>query len=177
MEPRIIAIVGKSNSGKTTLVEKLVAGLTQNGHRIGTVKHTHCGFELDREGKDSWRHKNAGAAATLLLKDGQAALIRDDHRAPVEKMIHYLSGMDLILAEGFKSQDLPKIEIFRKEAMHKIPLCLDQDFNVSDTLVAFVTDSAFKPDVPVFGLNDISGMIDFIQARFLGESFRDRNHG
>ena len=162
MKTKIITIVGKSNSGKTTLLEKLIALLTQRGYRIGSVKHAHDGFEMDKEGKDSWRHKKAGARSTLVISENKIALVKDDKTDYIEKMSAYLSDMDIILAEGFKKQNLPKIEVFRTESMHKNPLCMEDE-----NLIAFVTDSGYKPDVPVFGLEDITGIAAFIELNFL----------
>jgi molybdopterin-guanine dinucleotide biosynthesis protein B len=158
----IITIVGKSDSGKTTLLEKLIAELTRRGYRIGTVKHAHHGFEIDTEGKDSWRHKRAGAHAVLVITDDKIAMLKNDRTSDIEKMQAYLSGVDIILAEGFKSQKLPKIEIFRMNSGHKEPLCMNDD-----TLLAFVTDSDFRPHVPLFGLEDIRGLADFIEENHL----------
>ena len=162
MKTKIITIVGKSDSGKTTLLEKLIAELIQRGYRIGTVKHTHHEFEMDTEGKDSWRHRKAGAHATLVISKDKIAMVRDDRTSDIEKMQTYLLGMDIILAEGFKRQALPKIEIFRTNSGHKEPLCMEDD-----TLIAFVTDSGYKPDVPVFGLEDIGRISDFIEENHL----------
>lgn len=162
MKTKIITIVGKSNSGKTTLLEKLIARLAQRGYRIGSVKHAHDGFEMDKEGKDSWRHRKAGAVATLVISESNIAMVKDDKTSYIEKMNTYLSDMDLIMAEGFKNQNLPKIEIFRIKSVHKNPLCL-----ADENLVAFVTDSDHSPDVPVFGLEDIGEIADFIELNFL----------
>nr|NJM04588.1 molybdopterin-guanine dinucleotide biosynthesis protein B [Desulfobacula sp.] len=158
----IITIVGKSDSGKTTLLEKLVAELTRRGYRIGTVKHAHDGFDMDREGKDSWRHKKAGAHTVLVIADDRIALIRDDRTGDLEKMRTYLFDVDIILAEGFKGQPLPKIEIFRTAGGHKAPLCMKDN-----SLIAFVTDSSHKPDVPVFGLEEVGRLADFIEKNHL----------
>ncbi|MFO7911851.1 MAG: molybdopterin-guanine dinucleotide biosynthesis protein B [Desulfotignum sp.] len=163
MAPSIISIAGKSNSGKTTFLEKLIAELTGKGYRIGSVKHTHDGFNLDNKGKDSWRHKKAGASATLVVTDNKIAMVKDDLRSDIEKMQDYLSDMDLILAEGFKRQPLPKIEVFRADGPHAHPLCLD-----SPDLIAFVTDSAFAPNVPVFGLEEVAAVASFIENQYLG---------
>jgi len=165
MAPSIISIAGKSNSGKTTFLEKLIAELTEKGYRIGSVKHTHDGFDLDKQGKDSWRHKNAGASATLVVTDNKIALVKDDLRPDFEKMQDYLSDMDLILAEGFKRQPLPKIEVFRSNGPHAHPLCLN-----SPDLIAFVTDSTFTPPVPVFGLEEAAAVASFLQKRYLGSA-------
>ncbi len=162
MKTQIVSIVGKSNSGKTTLLEKLIAELKQRGFKIGTVKHAHDGFEMDKKGKDSWRHQQAGAAATLVISSGKTALIKNEELDFIEKMQKYLSDTDLIIAEGFKKQTLPKIEVFRLASPHKYPLCMEDN-----NLVAFVTDSDFKPDVPVFGLEDIKPIASFIEKQFL----------
>lgn len=167
MKPYILTIVGKSNNGKTTLMEKLVAALTQKGYRIGTAKHTHCGFDIDKKGKDTWRHRNAGAVSTLMVTDDQVIMIKNDTRKEEEKLQEYLNDADLILAEGFKRLDLPKIEIFRKKSGHDRPLFMDNDALIKKMLKAFVTDSDYKPDVPVFGLNEISSLADFIEKQFI----------
>ena len=162
MKPKVITIVGKSNSGKTTLLEKLIFHLTQKGYKIGSVKHAHDGFEMDKEGKDSWRHKKAGAASTLVISQDKIGLIKDDKTSYFEKMQFYLADNDIILAEGFKKQNLLKIEVFRTQSMHKEPLCMDDK-----NLIAFVTNSDYKLDVPVFGLEDIEKLSDFIELNFI----------
>jgi molybdopterin-guanine dinucleotide biosynthesis protein B len=162
MSPNIVSIVGKSNSGKTTLLEKLIPELTAMGYAIGTVKHAHDGFEMDTEGKDSWRHRNAGAKATLVISDGKIALIKNESSEAVTAMKTYLSDMDLIMVEGFKRQALPKIEIFRVNSSHSHPFCMEDPF-----LVAFVSDSDHRPDVPVFGLEDIKELARFIVQQFI----------
>lgn len=162
MMPTIISIAGQSNAGKTTFLVRLIAELTRRGYRIGSVKHTHHDIDLDQNGKDSWRHKQAGARATLLVTDQQIAMVKDDDRPDIEKMQSYLPDVDLILAEGFKRQPLPKIEIFRTDGPHGHPLFLDHP-----DLIALVTDASFTPSVPVFGLDDIEPVAMFIQDRFL----------
>lgn len=165
MAPKIITIVGKSNSGKTTLLEKIVRELTQRGVRIGSVKHAHDGFEMDKKGKDSWRHRQAGAASTLVVSDNSLVLVKSDSSPFIDKMKACLSDRDIILAEGFKKENLPKIEVFRTDSIHEEPLCL-----ADENLVAFVTDSGYQPDVPVFGLEDIREIADFIQENFLQDA-------
>lgn len=160
--PTIVSIAGQSNSGKTTFLVRLIAELTRRGYRIGSVKHTHHDIDLDQNGKDSWRHKQAGARATLLVTDQQIAMVKDDDRPDIEKMQSYLPDVDLILAEGFKRQPLPKIEIFRTDGPHSHPLFLDHP-----DLIALVTDAPFNLSVPVFGLDDIEPVAMFIQDRFL----------
>jgi molybdopterin-guanine dinucleotide biosynthesis protein B len=166
----IVAVVGKSNSGKTTLLEQLVAVLTRKGYQIGTVKHAHSKLKMDTPGKDSWRHRQAGAAATLVLSDDQVVLIKDDQHSPLEKMLTYLADQDLILVEGFKHMNIPKIEVFRKDGPHKKPLYLDPEIGQSNTIKALVTDDAVTvKDIPVFELNDINTVADFIETRYLSK--------
>ncbi len=162
MEPSIIAIAGRSGSGKTTFLEKLIPVLKGRGYRTGVLKHAHCGFVMDKEGKDSWRHKNAGAAATLVISPGAIALVKDKEDASIEEVKHYLSDMDIIIVEGFKHANLPKLEIFRTAAGHGTPLFLD-DRN----LVGFITDSDYRPNVPIFDLDDIDMVSDFIEEMYI----------
>lgn len=159
----IISIVGKSDSGKTTLIEKLIPELTRRGYRIGTVKHDVHGFEVDREGKDSWRHKQAGAHTVVISSPKKVALIRDVESdltlGEIRKKL--IQDVDLILSEGYKKDVEPKIEIFRKEK-HKELLCTKDN-----NLVAIVSDKEFKVGVPWFFLDDIKGVADFIEKKYL----------
>ena len=159
----IISIVGKSDSGKTTFIEKLLPELVRRGYRVATVKHDVHGFEVDREGKDSWRHKKAGAHTVIISSPTKVALIRD-----VEKDLRLdeirdklVQDVDLILSEGYKKDVQPKIEIFRTEK-HKELLCTKED-----NLVAIVSDKEFDVGVSCFFLDDIKGVADFIEKKFL----------
>src|SRR5512139_3009548 len=111
----IVSIVGKSDSGKTTLIEKLIAELTNRGFRVATIKHNRHGFDIDHEGKDSWRHKRAGAVATVVASPVRIALIEDTTRdydlAEIRNL--YIRNADIVLAEGYKHNPHPKIEVFR----------------------------------------------------------------
>ncbi len=160
----IVSIVGKSDSGKTTLLEKLVKQLTFRGYRIGTIKHDAHSFEIDHEGKDSWRHKQAGAAVTIISSPAKLALVTDtghDHTLSEIRAL-YMRGVDLIMTEGYKRESHPKIEVFRQE-MHRQLLCTDDD-----NLIAIAGNPSAAPvDVPVFDLNDIQPLCDFIEQRFL----------
>jgi len=159
----IISIVGKSDSGKTTLIEKLVPELTRRGYRIATVKHDVHGFEVDREGKDSWRHKKAGAHTVVISSPNKVALIRDVEKDLTldeirEKLIQ---EVHLILSEGYKKDVQSKIEIFRKEK-HQELLCAKED-----NLIAIVSDQPFSVGVPCFDLEDMKGLANFIEKEFL----------
>jgi molybdopterin-guanine dinucleotide biosynthesis protein B len=159
----IISIVGKSDSGKTTLIEKLLPELTRRGYRVATVKHDIHGFEVDREGKDSWRHKKAGAHTVIISSSQKVALIRDvesDLRLD-ELRERFIQDVDLILSEGYKKDSQPKIEIFRKEKYKEL-LCSKED-----NLVALVSNQSFDVGVPCFDLDDMKGLADFIENHFL----------
>jgi molybdopterin-guanine dinucleotide biosynthesis protein B len=159
----IVSIVGKSDSGKTTLIEKLLPELVRRGYRIATVKHDTHGFEVDREGKDSWRHKRAGAHTVVISSPQKVALIRDVERdlTLAELRDRLIQDVDLIISEGYKKDIQPKIEIFRKE-VHQELLCTEDDH-----LVAIVSNQAFDRGVPCFDLDDMAGLADFIEERFL----------
>ncbi|HPC86714.1 MAG TPA: molybdopterin-guanine dinucleotide biosynthesis protein B [Smithellaceae bacterium] len=159
----IVSIVGKSNSGKTTLLEKIVADLVRRGYRIATIKHNRHGFDIDHEGKDSYRHKKAGACTTVLSSPHQLALIQDvDHDHSFQEIRDkYISGADLILTEGFKANDYPKIEVFRAEL--KRGLISSRE----DGLVAVASDVKLEIDVPCLDLNDPGAVADFIEVQFL----------
>ena len=159
----IISIVGKSDSGKTTFIEKLLPELTRRGYLIATVKHDVHGFEVDREGKDSWRHKQAGAHTVVISSPNKVALIRDVKKdLSLEEIREKLiQEVDLILSEGYKKDVQPKIEIFRKEKYEEL-LCTEKD-----NLVAIVSNKKFRVDVPCFFLDDFKGVADFIEKKFL----------
>jgi len=159
----IISIVGKSDSGKTTLIEKLVPELTRRGYRIATVKHDVHGFEVDREGKDSWRHKKAGAHMVVISSPNKVALIRDVEKDLTLDEIRdkLIRDVDLILSEGYKRDVQPKIEIFRKEK-HQELLCAKED-----NLIAIVSDQTFNVGVPCFDLEDMKGLSSFIEKEIL----------
>ena len=159
----IVSIVGKSDSGKTTLIEKLLPELTRRGFRIATVKHDVHGFEVDREGKDSWRHKQAGAHTVVIASPQKVALIRNVEKDWTLEEIggKLIQDVDLILSEGYKKDVQPKIEIFRKEK-HKELLCTQEDH-----LVAIVSNQVFEVGVPCFDLDDMKGLGDFIERTFL----------
>jgi molybdopterin-guanine dinucleotide biosynthesis protein B len=159
----IISIVGKSDSGKTTLIEKLVPELTRRGYRVATVKHDVHGFDVDREGKDSWRHKQAGAHTVVISSPNKVALIRDVEKDLTLDEIRdkLIQDVDLILSEGYKKDVQPKIEIFRKEK-HKELLCTKEDH-----LVAIASNKKFDVGIPCFGLEDMKGLADFVEKEFL----------
>ena len=163
----VISVVGRSNSGKTTLLEKLIRELTARGRRVGTVKHHYHGpVEVDVPGKDSWRHRRAGAVAVALCSREAFFVVRDEpEELHLEAIVHRaLAGVELVLTEGFKSGGMPKIEVNR--AAQGVPLLCGAD----DQLVAVVADHALEVPVPRFGLEEVAGLADFIEREFLQTS-------
>jgi len=156
-----LSIVGFSGSGKTTLMERLIGELTCRGLRIGSIKHDSHGFEMDHPGKDSWRHKQAGAAVSMIASPHQIGMVRDVNRdRRLEELVDMLPDIDLALAEGFKRGTHPKIEIHRPAANPE-PVCRDDPH-----LLAVVSDAALDWGVPCYGLDEICALADFIEKRF-----------
>jgi molybdopterin-guanine dinucleotide biosynthesis protein B len=164
----IVSIVGKSNSGKTTLIEKLIAELTHRGWRVATIKHNRHGFEIDHEGKDSWRHKRAGAVATVLASPARIAVIEDAEKdySLAEIAERYICNADIILAEGYKINPHPKIEVFRTDLQHG-RLC-----GPGDNLLAVAGDRPVRSEAPFYDWNDVQGLADLISERFLARKAR-----
>ena len=166
----VIGFCGYSGSGKTTLVEQLIAHLKRHGQRVSVVKHAHHAFDIDHEGKDSWRHRHAGAFEVVIASDRRLAKIREfETRADptVHDLIAELDACDWVLVEGFKRAALPKIEIWR--ASTDQPAQYPRDHHI----VAICTDSAGQlpqPTVlPVIDLNDAEAVTNFLIAS--GERF------
>ncbi len=159
----MVSIVGKSDAGKTTLLEKLVPELIARGYGIGTIKHDVHGFDIDHEGKDSWRHKHAGAHTVAISSPRKVAVVKDvETEDTLDGLsLKYFQDVDIIITEGYKNKDKPKIEIFRSEA-HDEPLCKNDD-----SLVALVSDASLDLGVPRFELEDIKGLADLVERKFL----------
>ncbi len=157
---KVIAIVGHSGSGKTTLIEQLLPLLNEAGLKIATLKHTHHQVPLDTPGKDSWRFKQAGAMASMLVTPEALQLVADAAAPhdPVQLAQRYLGEMDLVLAESFSDANCPKIEVLRA-ACSTAPRC-------ADGLIALVTDvTEAHPQLPHFALDDIDGIARFILSQ------------
>jgi len=159
----IVSITGRSNSGKTTLIEKMIPELNRRGYRVATIKHNLHGFEIDHEGKDSWRHKKAGAKITILASPGKVAVIEDVEADMdiADLRQHYVHDVDIILSEGFKGNPHPKIEVFRSTLKHE-RLC-----TAEDNLIAVASDVSLTGETPCYDLHDIKGLADLIEELFL----------
>jgi molybdopterin-guanine dinucleotide biosynthesis protein B len=138
---RIISIIGRKNAGKTTLTVALASELRRRNYRVMTIKHGHHSAQVDREGTDSWRHFHEGKAERVLLATpGLRAVIErsEDEYDPVALARRYLAGADIVLAEGYKRSDLPKIEVYRSSLSD--PPLYDPKAPNADEWVAIVTD-------------------------------------
>jgi molybdopterin-guanine dinucleotide biosynthesis protein B len=163
-ETPILCFVGRSNSGKTTLIERVIPELVKEGYRIATIKHAGHGFDLDTEGKDSWRHKQAGAETVVVMSKASLAVFTDVQQETTLPMLRdrYINaGTDLIIAEGWKSEGYPKIVIVREHVGE-----VDVSF---DGLLAVVSNKQFDhppAGVPVFDPDDIPGITAVITSHF-----------
>jgi len=163
--PPAVTFVARSGTGKTTLLEKLIAVMVRRGWTVGALKHDVHNFEIDHEGKDSWRLTRAGATLTAISSPEKSALVRRHEREPsAEELLRDFIGMDLVVTEGFKRSALPKIEIHRA-ALGDPLLCRVNGYD--PTLIAIVSDTHLPVDVPCFDLADISALADFLEKRLL----------
>lgn len=157
----IVCFVGRSNSGKTTFIERVIPELVRAGYKVATVKHAGHGFDLDTEGKDSWRHKQAGASSVVILSKGSMAMFADvsDQMKVEDVRDRFLdASYDLILAEGWKNEGYPKIVIVREQV---------GEISISqDGLLAVVSDKLVDLNVPVFSLDDVPAVASLIMKHF-----------
>lgn len=155
---RVYGVIGWKNSGKTSLMERLVSEITGRGFTVSTVKHVHHTVDLDQPGKDTWRHRQAGAREVVLASADRLAILVE-HRGPEPELPAVLARMapvDLILVEGYKRDAHPKLEVWRAETGHPL-------IQPGDPLVrAVATDAALTLPVPVLDLNDTRAVADFI---------------
>jgi len=163
--PPVVSIVSKKGAGKTTLIEKLIPHLKDRGFRVGTVKHDTHGFDIDHEGKDTWRHKQCGAEIVAISSPWKISVIKDvaEEMALDSIVAQYFGGMDLVLTEGYLRAGKPQIEVFRN-ARHAKPLYSPGD---TGSLAALMADSEIDLGVPWFHVDDIPALGDFIATRFL----------
>lgn len=158
--PRLFGIVGWSGQGKTTLLVELVALLTARGLKVSTIKHAHHDFDLDKPGKDSWRHREAGAAEVLISSGTRWALLHENRGAPepgLDDLLPKLGPVDLVLVEGFKRHAHPKLEVWRK-AQGQTPLWREEG-----DIVAVASNDPLPPDAPrPLALDDHQAIAAFI---------------
>ena len=156
---KLYGVTGWKNAGKTGLMERLVQEFVARGIRVSTVKHAHHTFDVDHEGKDSHRHRIAGASEVLLASRNRFALmheLRDDDEPTLDMLLSKLAPVDLVLIEGYKRDRHPKIEAFRAETGNALIAPDDP------TIRAIASDTPIDLDRPVFDLNDTKSIADFI---------------
>ena len=164
----VVSVVGKSDSGKTTLMERLIRGLADRGYRVGTVKHHVHDFDIDVPGKDSWRHAKAGAAVSLVSAPSKLGMTRVmDHEASLEELLACAGDVDILLTEGYRRAGNVRIEISRRARSTEL-VCEPGE------LFALVTDNdeIEAPRVPAFGLDEVEPLVDLIETTFLGSEVR-----
>lgn len=159
-----LTFIGKSNSGKTTLLVKLIPELKNKGYRVATIKHSHHNVVIDKEGKDSWKHRAAGSETVVLISGKQVSCVRDFQEEPTLEFVrdNYIHDVDIILAEGFKGSKMPKIWVFRGDSSSVI--------NKDDNLIAVASDRKVSINTPWFDINDVKKLADFIEKTFLNAS-------
>jgi len=164
----VVSIVGKSGVGKTTVMEKLIAELKKRGYRVATLKHNVHGFDIDLEGKDTWRYAQAGSDTVAISSSHKIAIIRKvGHDHTLAELNRFIgTDFDIILAEGFKQDKAPKIEVHRQELGAEL-LCNKEE------LLAIATDERLEIDVPQYTLEDARGIADLIEKRFFDREQED----
>jgi molybdopterin-guanine dinucleotide biosynthesis protein B len=161
--PPVISLIGKSNSGKTTLLEKLIPQIISHGFRVGVLKHHTHDFTFDVPGKDTWRHKQAGAEVVVLATPYGVGVVRDiKSDLSIDELVRqYYQDVDIVITEGYKKGPHPKIEVCRAD--NQKPTIADRD----ESWVAFATDKLINTELPVFDINDHLGLASFIISSFL----------
>lgn len=161
MTKPVFGIIGWKNSGKTTLTERLVRNLTDRGLNVATVKHAHHSFDIDREGTDSFRHRQAGAVETAIVSANRWALmheLREEQEPELSDIIHRMSLSDIIIVEGFKNGSHPKLECRRQSARDTAPLA----DRIPNIVAVACEEPAQEASPPQFALNDIDTIATFI---------------
>ncbi|MEW5768329.1 MAG: molybdopterin-guanine dinucleotide biosynthesis protein B [bacterium] len=164
--PKIVSIIGPKGSGKTTLIKGLIKELNRRGYRVGTIKHYDCHLDLkevEKPGKDTFHHLTAGAERVVLAGPAWLTLARELKKEMGLNEIcqTYLQGLDLVLTEGYKGEDKPKIEVFRSE-LYQQPLS-----KPGDDLVALVSDTRLDLGVTCFEPTNYKGLADLLEKKFI----------
>lgn len=158
---KLFGLAGYSGSGKTTLIEQLLPRLNAQGLKVSVIKHAHHAFDIDKPGKDSYRHREAGASEVLIASDRRWVLmheLRGEAEPPLQALVARLSPCDLVLVEGYKREAIPKLEVHRP-SLGK-PLLHPED----PRILAIASDAPLSAPIPVFALDDFDGITRFLVA-------------
>jgi molybdopterin-guanine dinucleotide biosynthesis protein B len=158
----VISFVGRSDSGKTTYLTKLISEMKLRGYRVGVIKHDVHGFEMDRPGKDTWRHAQAGADVVCISSPLKMALIKKVQlELSLPEVVGHIDDVDIIFTEGYKREGAVKVEVFR-QAVCQEPVCRQEE------LLAMVSDVEVYQGLPTFSLIEAVVMADFLEDKFFG---------
>lgn len=156
----VVSVVGYSNSGKTTLLVKIIKELKSRGFKVATIKHHHKEVDIDKPGKDTWRHAQAGADTVVLASPSKVAIIKQNPREmSLDEIIENISDVDIIITEGFKREKKPKIEVYRSSVHEHLITPVEE-------LLAVASDTEFS-GVPCFDLDEPGALVDFLIERYL----------
>jgi molybdopterin-guanine dinucleotide biosynthesis protein B len=158
----IITVIGKSGSGKTTLLEKLIPEFKHRGYRVGTIKHhSHSGFDIDKPGKDSWRHAQAGSHHVVIAAPDKIASYRLlENELTLDEIAAPMDDVDIVLTEGYRQAGKPSLEIVRAKTGTDLVSRPEQLFAIASNL-------PLNHDVPIIGLEDITTIVDLMVEQFL----------
>lgn len=160
----VISVVGYSNSGKTTALVKIIEQLKKRGRKVATIKHHKGDFKMDHEGTDTFKHMKAGSNTTILSSPNKFALIsKVDREKSLDELIEMINDVDIIITEGYKNENKPKIEVFRK-ANNK-----ERVKGIKDELVAVISDDEITEDVEKFSFDNIDGLVNFIDSGYISQ--------
>lgn len=154
-----ISFVGRSKTGKTTVIEQLIPVLRERGFRVAVIKHHPHDFEIDKPGKDTYRYKQAGAVMSILVSPYKVAVVKDSEtRLNLRDIIaRYVHDVDLLIIEGFKRENIPKIEVYERKQGEESPVCWGDK-----NLIALISDYPVATGLPLFSRNDIDGVVEFV---------------
>lgn len=166
-ETLVLSIVAtKSNTGKTTLIEKLIKTLKLRNYSVGVLKHDVHKFDMDKEGKDSFKFSTAGADNVIISSSEKLAMIQKvEKEVPIDEILLLFKGIDIVLIEGYKDNNFPKIEVHRKDVDSNL-LCTNSKFEFS-RIIALATDEDIKVNVPILNLNDVNSICNFIESKLI----------
>ena len=160
----VYSFIAYSNTGKTTLIEKLIAELKSRGLRVAAVKHDAHEFDVDHKGKDSWRFTQAGSDVTIIISGTKAALM-ENRPVDIDAMLSKITDVDIVIAEGYKSGAWPKIGVRRGATGKPLPIPADECY-------AIVTDVPEQTSRPCFGLEDVASLADLLTTGINQESVK-----